>query len=374
MKSSPKERHFFSQSSANMQRTTQKRKTFLWAFLILLVALIIFALYYSVWKKPALVTHNHIKAEKVFKEHTAPLWAVQFSPNGMLVASGSVDSTVRIWQKETGQVVQILRQPLGVTSLQFSTDGGKLVTGSYDGLVRIWDWKTSKTVKELKGHSGTVWSVVYSPDGKILASCGEDRTVKLWNAETGTLLRTIPAHLLNIWKVRFTPDGKKIISSSFDNTIKIWNVADGSLLKTLQGHSEAVVGLAVSPDGGLLASGSDDKTIKLWDIDSGKLLRSMENGDGHVYAVAFSPDGKRLISGSRDKDNLGEIFQNFFGDSEGSKGISMRLWDVQSGALLETLAEHANDVMDVCYSADGKWIASASDDKTVRLWKITTTD
>lgn len=327
--------------------------------LVCAITLLFFVLYQSVWKKPTLISHGMVQLESVFQKHTAPLGAVRFSPDGNLLASGGVDSTVKIWRRNDQSVVHNLKQPAGITALEFSPDGHMLLTAGYDSSLRIWNWTAD-----------TIWTVAFSPDGKTIASGGEDRTVRLWNTADGALVKTIPAHALNIWKVRFTPDGKNIISSSFDNTIKIWNAADGSLLKTLKGHTEAVVGLAVSPDGRLLASGSDDKTVRIWELHSGKLLRTLQNGDGHVYAVAFSPDGKKLISGSRDKDNLGEIVQNFFGNNT-AKGISMRLWDVQSGELLETLAEHSNDVVDVCYSSDGKWIASASDDKTVRLWKTT---
>jgi len=359
-----------------MQRKTPRLqgKTILLMAAALFIFAIAFILYQSVWKKPVLTTHGLVKPERIFREHSAPLWAVQFSPDGNFIASGSIDSTVKIWRREDGRVVQNLKQPMGITALAYSPDGKTIATGSYDATVRLWQVESGLLLKILQGHAGTVWSVAFSPDGKTIASCGEDKTVRLWNNQTGALVNTIKAHGLNVWKVRFTPAGDHLVSSSFDRTIKVWNVADGSLLKTLEGHTEAVVGLAISPDGKLLASGSDDKTIRIWNLATGQSIKTLENGDGHVYTVAFSPDGKRLISGSRDKDNVGEIFQNFFGDSEASKGISMRLWDVATGELLESLAGHANDVMDVCYSPDGNWIASASEDKTVCLWKTTTAD
>lgn len=344
------------------------------AMFMLLIAVSIFAVYSSILKRPVLITHNKVKNLAVFRSHTEPLWAVQFGSDGTLLASGGVDSTVKIWRRDSGSVVHNLKHPIGVTTLCYSPDGKWLATGSYDAVVRIWNTEKGNIEKSFNGHKGTVWSVMFSPDGKTIASSGEDRTIKLWNAETGQLTTTINAHSLNIWKVRFTPDGRWLISSSFDQTIKVWDVANGSLLKTLMGHTEAVVGLDVSPDGTLLASGSDDATIKIWDLNSGKLIRTLSNGSGHVYSVAFSPDGKQLVSGSRDKDNLGEAFQNIIGDTDGNKGVSMQIWDVESGQLLETLAEHANDVMDVDYSRDGKWIAGASTDKTVSLWKTGTKD
>jgi WD40 repeat protein len=357
-----------------MSTTTNKRssKRVVLGILILSFLLLFgYFLYEGIFKKPKELNSGIVKMEKTYREHTKELWAVRFSPDGKLLASGSVDSTVRIWREDSGHFVQALKQPIGITTLDFSPDGKYIVTGSYDEIVRIWDWANNKVVRELKGHKGTIWSVVFSADGKRIASSGEDKIVRLWNAENGELLKQFSGHTRNIWKVRFTPDGKNIVSSGFDKTIKIWNTTDGSLVRTLTGHTEAVVGLAISPDGKTIASGSDDRTIKLWELQTGKLLHTMEGGEEHVYSVAFSPDGKRLVNGNRDKGNIGELLQNFLGDSDGiSKGVSMRLWDVQSGQLLQTMSAHANDVMDVCFSPDGKWIASASDDRSVRLWRV----
>jgi len=90
----------------------------------------------------------------------------------------------------------------------------------------------------------------------------------------------------------------------------------------------------------------------------------------HVQAVAFSPDNKRLITGGRDKPMIGEFLQGIFGDSRYNPGVSARLWDVETGELLQTFTKHGNDVMDVAYSHDGNWIATASADRTVEVWKI----
>ena len=345
-------------------------KLFLYLIIVSTVALLGYVVYDVVFKKAEELHGGFVKLEATFKNHTKELWAVRFSPDGLLIASGGVDSTVKIWRRDSGQVLQTLKQPMGITSLDFSPDGKHLATASYDETVRIWDWKMNKPILQLKGHTGTIWSVVFSPDGKSIASGGEDKIIRLWDAATGSLLKTFSGHNRNIWKVRFSPDGRKLISSSFDTDIKIWNVADGSLIRTLKGHKEAVVGLDVHPGGKIIASGGDDKTIRFWNLETGKLIRTVEVGEEHVYSVAFSPDGKYLLNGNRDKGNLGEAFQNFLGDSDGNRGVTMRLWEAQTGKLLQTMAQHNNDVMDVSFSPDGKWIASASTDKTVHVWKM----
>jgi WD40 repeat protein len=90
----------------------------------------------------------------------------------------------------------------------------------------------------------------------------------------------------------------------------------------------------------------------------------------HVQAVAFSQDDKRLITGGRDKPMIGEFLQEIFGDSKFNPGVSARLWNVETGALLQTFSSHANDVMDVAFSHDGKRIGTASADRTAEIWKL----
>jgi WD40 repeat protein len=349
-------------------KTKKHRKQKIWlAFSILLLFLIALLAYYQFFYKAKEINSNIFKVDKIIAAHHGEVWVARFSPAGNLIASGSVDSTVKIYDYH-GNIIHNLQHPAGVTSLNFNHDGSHIITGSYDAVVRLWDVTNGTLIKTFKGHTGTVWSVAFSPDGKTIASCSEDKTIKLWDAETGTCIKIMKGHALNIWSIKFTPDGSKIISGSFDKTIKIWNAVTGELIRTISGHTEAIVDVAVSADGQTIASASDDKTIKLWRVSDGKLLHTLQGGDEHVQGLAFSSDGKRLISSGRDKPVIGEFLQNFFDDSKYNKGVSMRLWDLENLTVIQTFEQHANDVNDVAFSLDDKWIVSASSDKTVCLW------
>lgn len=334
-----------------------------------LFALFIYLGYYQLWHHSKEVNSNIYTLSKVLNSHLSDIWTVKFSSNGNWLASGSVDSTVKIWNNENGNIILNIKQPSGITYLDFSPNGNYIATASYDSKIRLWKLPEGVLVKEFIGHIGTVWSANFSPDGKTIASCGEDATIKLWNVDNGHIEQTLRGHTLNVWDVKFSPDGNKLASASFDKTVRIWNFRDGKLLDVLTKHTEAIVSIAFSPDGQRLVSTSDDKTIKLWDTGNWTLLYSLEVPE-HSQAADFSPDSKLLLTGGRDKTALGEFLQNIFGDSNLNKGVSMRLWDAETGRLLQTFSKHSNDVNDVAFGPHGKWIASASSDRTVELWEL----
>ena len=151
------------------------------------------------------------------------------------------------------------------TCVAFSSDGKMIASGSYDKTIKLWNLE-GKLLHTLKGHGDSIICVAFSanPDDKMLASGSHDRTIKLWNLE-GKLLHTIKGHSAGVSCVAFSPNYKIIASSSYDKTIKLWDL-DGRELRTIKGHSEGVDSIAFSSDGKMLASKSSDNTIKLWDL------------------------------------------------------------------------------------------------------------
>ncbi|MEB3340390.1 hypothetical protein [Okeania sp.] len=186
-----------------------------------------------------------------------------------------------------------------VMSVAFSPDNQIIASGSKDKTVMLWN-REGKWLKTLPGHKKWVSSVSFSPDGKILASASDDGTVKLWTNK-GKLLRTINAHNSWILGVSFSPDGQAIATASYDNTVKLWSL-DGKLQKTfLKGASDSVTSVSFSPDGQVLASSSYDGKVKLWSLNDGSLLKTLSGHQDSVMSVSFSPNSKLLASGSRDK-------------------------------------------------------------------------
>ncbi|GMG17252.1 unnamed protein product [Aspergillus oryzae] len=244
-------------------------------------------------KSPPVLDNSWSPILQTLEGHSGRVDSVVFSPDGRTLASGSYDSTVKLWDTTTGTERQTLKGHSGrVDSVAFSPDGRTLASGSNDNTVKLWDTTTGTERQTLKGHSQWVNSVVFSPDGRTLASGSNDNTVKLWDTTTGTERQTLKGHSDWVKSVAFSPDGRTLASGSYDSTVKLWDTTTGTERQTLKGHSQWVNSVVFSPDGRTLASGSSyDCTVKLWDTTTGTERQTLKGHSGQVDSVAFSPDG-----------------------------------------------------------------------------------
>ncbi len=285
---------------------------------------------------------------KNFAQHSDAVGSVAFSPDGLMLASGSKDKTIQIWDLATGKSIRSFAGDSStIWSVAFDSNGTKLASGTGFWRVMLWDLKTGVGTR-LLDHTASVWSVALSPDDKLVASGSGDKTTKISDAATGSLIYNLPDHTDFVYSVAFTPDGKSLVSASKDKKITVVDVATGALLKTLEGHGDAVRSVAVSPDGKTIVSGSYDESIKIWNLETGDLIRSIKGHSDDIVSVAISPDGKFIASGSKDK--------------------TIKIWDFATGELLNTLTGHSDEVYVVTFSPDGKTLASGSKDHTIKLW------
>ena len=300
-------------------------------------------------------------------DHTRTVRFVTFSPDGATLATGSQDSTIRLWDLATRRNIATKKF---VYSAAFSPDGKALaVVGSGGERVELLDVATLQKFVEFGGHMNFVNLVAFSSDGMTLAS-GSYGEVKLWDVGTQRNIATL-AHEHRVEAVAFSPNGKTLATGAWDSTVKLWDVATGRHTATLEGHSDWVNSVAFSPDGKLLASGSVDETIKLWDVATRTNTATLEGHQSAVRSIAFSPNGKALASGSED---------NYMPSSNNT----VKLWDVATGRNIVTFRHTDKNknsgwvqyaVYSVAFSPDGATVASGAglwipDKGSVILWDV----
>lgn len=285
--------------------------------------------------------------------HTNQAFAVAFSPNGQILASGDFDGTILLWDVATGKQIG---QPLTghtdtIYSLAFSPDGKTLASSS--NTIMLWDVETGKPIGEALKMDTTdaAIRVAFSPDGKTLASGSTDSTIMLWDVSTGKRIgKPLTGHTDSVISVVFVQNGKTLASGSADNTIRFWDVATGQPIgEPLTGHTNMVTSLATNPTGEILASASMDGSIIVWDVATGSPIGEPLRGhDDIITSVAISPDGLNVVSGSADQ--------------------SIKMWGIGLGVSFDIVTPRViGRVNALTLSPDGKTLAVADNSSSVIL-------
>ena len=284
------------------------------------------------------------------KDHTASALCVAFSPDGKLLASGSQDTMVKLWDIESRLLLGTREHGGPVTSVAFSSDGKTLASGSEDNTIKLWDVVSLELNATLTGHSNTVSSVAFSPDSMMLASVSRDGMVKLWSLQTHETMATLRGHSSAIVDVAFSLDGKVLASSGLDGKLKLWDLPAAMRQDSLEGQR---VAFSTQDDGA-----SPQETLMVWHsrgllriYDAANVQRTIQEFAHPDGCVTRSPDGKCLAMGGRDG--------------------SVQVQCIGTGETSVLPERHDGSVRHVVYAPNGKTLASVGDD-SLMLWDLVT--
>ncbi|MEL6855367.1 MAG: WD40 repeat domain-containing protein [Cyanobacteria bacterium J06607_13] len=298
--------------------------------------------------------------------HTATVLSVTTSQGSPMVASGSYDNSVKLWNRNDPTATRALSHSGRVNDLAFTPDGQYLVTGSGAGNIKLWNLPSNLSGQRLersedlleatlKGESGRITSLAIDLTSRAIASGSSNGTLKIWDITQSVQVPTVTTLKPlgpQINALAFHPtDPNLLISGDQDGTVKIWDLARGEPLRILEDSADRIVSVDISQNGQYIASGSYDQTIRIWDLETGEQVQTLTGHDFVVSDVSFSPDGMLLVSGSYDE--------------------SIKVWNWQNAAEACTLNGHAGFVYAVAFADSGNTLVSGGYDGTVRSWDLT---
>ncbi|KAI4350270.1 hypothetical protein L6164_004741 [Bauhinia variegata] len=330
----------------------------------------------------------------IFTGHSGELYTVVCSPtDATLVATGGGDDRGFLWKIGQGDWASELQgHKDSVSGLVFSYDGQLLASGSLDGIVQVWDGSGNLKVS-LEGPGGGIEWLRWHPKGHLLLAGSEDSTVWMWNADRGAFLNTFVGHGGSVTCGDFTPNGKIICTGSDDASLRIWNPVSGESTYVVQGHpyhTNGLTCLAISSSSTLALTGSKDGSVHFVNITTGQVISTVAPHSDSIECVGFAPSDSWAAIGSMDQKLVIWDIEHSLSrsTSDHEDGVSclawlgasyvatgcvdgnVRLWDSRSGECARTFRGHSDAIQSLSVSANGDYIVSASLDGTARVFEV----
>ncbi|KAA8522626.1 hypothetical protein F0562_013013 [Nyssa sinensis] len=311
----------------------------------------------------------------ILEGHTSEVCACAWSPAGSVLASGSGDSTARIWTIADGTSrsslqngpsnVLVLKhvknktneKSKDVTTLDWNGEGTLLATGSYDGQARIWS-TNGELRSTLSKHKGPIFSLKWNKKGDYLLTGSCDKTAIVWDVKAEEWKQQFEFHSGPTLDVDWR-NNVSFATSSTDNMIYVCKIGETRPIKTFSGHQGEVNCVKWDPTGTLLASCSDDITAKIWSMKQDKYVHDLREHAKEIYTIRWSPTGP-----GTNNPNQQLVLASASFDS------TVKLWDVELGRLLCSLNGHRDPVYSVAFSPNGEYLASGSLDKSMHIWSL----
>ncbi|MEW4530603.1 protein kinase [Maioricimonas sp. JC845] len=283
-------------------------------------------------------------------QHEGGTTCVRYSADGSLLASAGIDGIVRIWSMPDEKLRHVLKgHDSDVNRIEFSPDGSQLASASDDGTVRLWDVATGKPGHVLRGHPRRVFEVVWSQDGRRLASAGDGEGIRFWDAESGTLIKTL--HAIEVSAMGLWPVTGRLVSVERSRRIRVFDFEQPLQIALYDAaHTRPVEKIAFADDGSHMLTASRDGTVREWDLETFQLLTLYQGHLDGVHDAVYLPGTDLIATASRDR--------------------TVRLW-ARSGRQMSVVRGHSDCVWSVDLAPDGETLVTGSRDGSVRLcrWK-----